>query len=215
MISVILPVYNVEDYIEECLDSLLNQTIGEENLEVILVDDASTDNSVDKIKSYKNKFTNLVLYQYQKNNGSPGKPRNKGVSLATGEFIHFMDPDDVLYENTYEILLKNIKEKVLYFLDVRSASVHNMTQVFEWYSPICTTASLPWGGVQSYVLCKESTCSPPPSQLSEGCYEALNPTQTPPGPSSNPRSGRWRSRWREYPTRHLEQCSRSLSAAPP
>lgn len=111
MISVILPVYNVEDYIEECLDSLLNQTIGEENLEVILVDDASTDNSVDKIKSYKNKFTNLVLYQYQKNNGSPGKPRNKGVSLATGEFIHFMDPDDVLYENTYEILLKNIKEK--------------------------------------------------------------------------------------------------------
>ena len=51
--------------------------------------------------------------------------------------------------------LKNIKEKVLYFLDVRSASVHNMTQVFEWHSPICTTASLPWGGVQSYVLCKK------------------------------------------------------------
>lgn len=51
--------------------------------------------------------------------------------------------------------LKNIKEKVLYFLDVRSASVHNMTQVFEWYSPICTTASLPRGGVQSYVLRKE------------------------------------------------------------
>ena len=51
--------------------------------------------------------------------------------------------------------LKNIKEKVLYFLDIRSASVHNMTQVFEWYSPICTTASLPRGGVQSYVLRKE------------------------------------------------------------
>lgn len=111
MISVILPVYNAGNYIEECLDSLLNQTIGEENLEVILIDDTSTDNSVNKIKSYKNKFTHLVLYQYQRNNGSPGKPRNKGASLATGEFIHFMDPDDVLYENTYEILLNHIKDQ--------------------------------------------------------------------------------------------------------
>ncbi|WP_412518514.1 glycosyltransferase family 2 protein [Staphylococcus simulans] len=111
MISVILPVYNAGDYIEECLDSLLNQTIGEENLEVILIDDASTDNSVEKIKNFKNKFTNLVLYQFKKNNGSPGKPRNKGVSLATGEFIHFMDPDDVLYKNTYEILLDNMRDK--------------------------------------------------------------------------------------------------------
>ncbi|MDK9869776.1 glycosyltransferase family 2 protein [Staphylococcus equorum] len=108
MISVILPVYNVGDYIEECLDSLLNQSIGESNIEVVLVDDCSTDNSEDKILQYKNKFTNFQYYRLTTNQGSPGKPRNIGVNLSNGEFIHFMDPDDIMDVYAYETLMKTI-----------------------------------------------------------------------------------------------------------
>ena len=110
-ISVILPVYNVEDYIHDCLNSLLAQSIGEENLEVILVDDCSTDSTPEKINEFKNKFTNFVYYRLPVNEGSPGKPRNIGVELSTGEFIHFMDPDDILDEFAYETLLELMDEK--------------------------------------------------------------------------------------------------------
>lgn len=109
-ISVILPVYNVEGYIQACLNSLLEQSIGEENLEVILVDDCSTDNTPEKINEFKNKFTNFVYYRLPENEGSPGKPRNIGVELSTGEFIHFMDPDDILDEFAYETLLEFMDE---------------------------------------------------------------------------------------------------------
>ncbi len=110
-ISVILPIYNVEDYIEECLDSLLFQSIGEENLEIILVDDCSTDNTANIIQENKHKFTNLIYYKLPVNQGSPGKPRNIGVEMATGDYIHFMDPDDTIEENTYEVLLSIMDEK--------------------------------------------------------------------------------------------------------
>lgn len=110
-ISVILPVYNVEEYIDECLISLLEQSIGEKNLEVILVDDCSTDNTAQKIDEYKHKFTNFVYHRLPENQGSPGKPRNIGVDLSTGEFLHFMDPDDILDEFAYETLLNFMEDK--------------------------------------------------------------------------------------------------------
>ncbi|GGB87198.1 glycosyltransferase family 2 protein [Staphylococcus nepalensis] len=109
LISVILPVFNVEDYIEDCLDSILDQSIGEENIEVILIDDCSTDSSKEKILCYQTKFTNFKYHRLMKNQGSPGKPRNIGVEFSTGEFIHFMDPDDVLDVYAYETLLKEIR----------------------------------------------------------------------------------------------------------
>lgn len=108
LISVILPVYNVEDYIEECLDSLLEQTIGEENLEIILVNDCSTDNSEEKIFKYLKIFTNIHYIKLQENQGAPGKVRNIGVESASGEFIHFLDPDDIMDIYAYETLIHYI-----------------------------------------------------------------------------------------------------------
>lgn len=108
LISVILPVYNVEEYIEESLDSLLNQTIGEKNIEVILVNDCSTDNSEKKILQYEKSFSNFQYIKLEENQGAPGKGRNIGVGLAKGDFIHFMDPDDIIDEYAYETLLKYI-----------------------------------------------------------------------------------------------------------
>ena len=63
LISVILPVYNVSDYIEACLDSLLHQSIGQEKIEVILIDDCSTDDSVAKMRNYEQQFSHFKLYQ--------------------------------------------------------------------------------------------------------------------------------------------------------
>ncbi|WP_239706521.1 MULTISPECIES: glycosyltransferase family 2 protein [unclassified Mammaliicoccus] len=104
-ISVVLPVYNVEEFIEDCLLSLLNQSIGEKNLEIILIDDCSTDNTFEKIKKFQNKFTNIIYHRLNENQGSPGKPRNIGVEISSGDYLHFMDPDDVLEEDAYETLL--------------------------------------------------------------------------------------------------------------
>lgn len=111
MISVILPVYNAEDYIEECLDSLLGQTIGEKNIEVILVNDCSPDNSESKIMQYSNKFTNFQYIKLDQNQGAPGKVRNIGVELSNGDFIHFLDPDDILDIYAYETLMHYITPK--------------------------------------------------------------------------------------------------------
>ncbi|WP_436854888.1 glycosyltransferase family 2 protein [Staphylococcus caeli] len=111
LISVVLPVFNVEDYIGDCLESLLNQSIGEKHLEIVLVNDCSTDNTEEVIKKYESVFTNFKYYSLSVNEGSPGKPRNIGAELASGKYIHFMDPDDLLDQFAYETLLEFIQEK--------------------------------------------------------------------------------------------------------
>ena len=108
MISVIIPVYNVSDYIQRAFDSILNQTIGFENLEVIFVDDASTDGSDQIIKDYADKYDNVNGFFLENNSGSAGKPRNVGISNATSDYIMFLDPDDIFMDNACEILFDEI-----------------------------------------------------------------------------------------------------------
>lgn len=89
-VSVIIPVYNVEAYLRECLDSVINQTLKE--IEIICVDDGSTDSSLEILKEYAKK-DNRISILIQKNSGS-GKSRNNGINNSKGEFIAFMDSDD-------------------------------------------------------------------------------------------------------------------------
>ena len=105
-ISVIVPIYNVEKYLRRCLDSIINQTY--KNLEIILVNDGSKDNSFEICKEYKNKDKRIVLID-QKNAGLSAA-RNSGIDIATGDYIGFVDSDDVLSTKMYEFLLKSIKE---------------------------------------------------------------------------------------------------------
>lgn len=107
-ISVILPVFNVEDYLNLCLSSLMKQTIGFENLEVIFVDDCSTDNSYEIIKIFSNKFENVKAYQTPENSGGGGKPRNIGLEHATAPYIMYLDPDDTYFDDACEVLYTNI-----------------------------------------------------------------------------------------------------------
>lgn len=102
-ISVIMPVFNVESYIGEALDSLLNQTMIED-IEVIMVDDGSTDNSRFIIDEYADKYDNF--HAFHKANEGPGMARNHGLKFAKGDYIHFMDSDDYLPPRAYENLYK-------------------------------------------------------------------------------------------------------------
>ena len=101
-ISVIIPMYNTEKYIEDCLESLLAQTF--KNFEVIVVDDCSTDGGVDVVKSFMRQFGGrLRLVTLKKNSGNFGyTARNTGFNLARGEYIFFMDADDMLTTTALE-----------------------------------------------------------------------------------------------------------------
>ncbi len=104
--SVLIPVYNVEKYLAECIDSVLNQTY--DNYEIILADDGSTDNSFEICKKYESEHRNISAYK--KENEGPFKTRLFLLSKAKGEFVVFLDSDDWLDENTLSILKKTIEE---------------------------------------------------------------------------------------------------------
>lgn len=97
-VSVVVAVYNVELYINECVDSLIKQSIGFKNIEVILVDDGSIDNSKSICLEYSNKYHNVKVIS-QENNGV-SSARNKGIKNATGKYIMILDSDDFLSSNT-------------------------------------------------------------------------------------------------------------------
>ena len=105
-VSVIIPVYNVENYLRQCLDSVVNQTLKE--IEIICVDDGSTDDSFDILQEYAEKDARIKVVK-QKNQGV-GFSRNKGIKLANGEFVCFLDSDDYYqYDNNLELLYTKSK----------------------------------------------------------------------------------------------------------
>ena len=104
LISFIIPVYNVERYLSTCLDSILNQEIDKDEFEIILVEDCSTDGSLQICKDYSSKYKNIILIKNDKNIGL-GLTRNKGMECARGEYIHFVDSDDYLFPNSIQELL--------------------------------------------------------------------------------------------------------------
>lgn len=107
-ISIIIPVYNTENELPEVFDSIVNQTFGIENLEVIVIDDCSTDNSAEIIEKYSEKYGNFVTIHLTENSGSPSKPRNLGIKYSTAEYIMFQDSDDGFTSNACELLYKII-----------------------------------------------------------------------------------------------------------
>lgn len=106
MISVIVLAYNGEKYIRQCLDSVVNQTIGMENIELIIIDDVSTDSTVEILKEYEQKYSeNICLILREVNSQKAGEVnRNLGVEYAQGEYIMFLDQDDWYEPNALEIL---------------------------------------------------------------------------------------------------------------
>ena len=108
LVSVIIPAYKVENYIEECLDSVITQSYT--NLEVLCVEDCGLDKSAEIIECYCSKDSRIQLVKNQSNLGV-AKSRNKGIRMAKGEYIYCLDPDDYLSSKTIEVMLQSAKEE--------------------------------------------------------------------------------------------------------
>ncbi len=105
MISVIVPVYNVEKYLDKCIESIVNQTYRD--LEIILVDDGSPDNCPAICDEWAKRDTRIKVIH--KENGGLSSARNAGLDIATGEHITFVDSDDYLYKQSFEKMIKSLK----------------------------------------------------------------------------------------------------------
>ena len=111
-VSVIVPIYNVEKYLEKCINSLLSQTL--EDIQIILVNDGSKDNSGNIAREYEKNNKNRIIY-VEKENGGLSDARNHGLKYATGDFIAFLDSDDYIEKNAYEEMYnKAIEENADY-----------------------------------------------------------------------------------------------------
>ena len=126
-ISVIMPVYNAEDELNTAIDSIINQSFGFENIELIIVDDCSTDNSRNIITDYANEYENIIPVFLDENSGLPGKPRSLGIKYASADYISFLDSDDEYLKdglkNLYDTILSEDSDFVIGF-SVRSINCH-------------------------------------------------------------------------------------------
>lgn len=111
LLSIIVPVYNVEKYLHKCLQSIANQTLNHNDYEVILVDDKSTDKSIDICREFISNFSNFHLIELPKNTiGGAGTPSNIGLEYAKGKYIGFIDSDDYIEPGMFQAMLLRAME---------------------------------------------------------------------------------------------------------
>jgi len=114
-ISIIVPCYNAESFIKECIDSIVNQTIGFENIELFLIDDLSTDSSLEIMLKYKELYPDNVIIESLRENKGQAHARNIGIRLSSAPYLIFVDADDWLESTMCERMLKKVEN---YHFDV-------------------------------------------------------------------------------------------------
>lgn len=140
-LSIIVPVYNVADYLPKCLDSLLAQDLPQNEYEIIVVNDGSTDNSAEIAQQYADKYANIALIN-QTNQGLSGA-RNTGIKNTKGEYIQFVDSDDYLEENVLGGLMKQVDEGNLDVLRFKYQNVRiNIEGEYEIFKPYKSSSFL-------------------------------------------------------------------------
>lgn len=108
-VSIIIPVYNVERYLEECLESALNQTL--KDIEIICINDGSSDKSLEILNKYESRYDNITVMSNE--NKGQGYCRNKGLKVSRGEYIYFLDSDDYIESDAMEIAYNECKDNSL------------------------------------------------------------------------------------------------------
>lgn len=129
IVSIIIPVYNTQAYLEKCIQSVVNQTY--KDLEIILVDDGSTDSSLEICKKWKEIDSRVIVLH--KENGGQGSARNMALDIASGNYIGFVDSDDWIESNMYENLLSNL---LTYDADIsccKGTTVHDLDNTIKVY----------------------------------------------------------------------------------
>lgn len=122
-VSVIIPCYNVEKYVEECLDSVINQTICIDNMEIIMVDDCSEDGTMEILQRYEQQYPDQILLVKSEKNARQGAARNIGLQYVSGDYISFVDADDYISRDMYEILVNVIRKTGSDIVEFRKFSV--------------------------------------------------------------------------------------------
>lgn len=120
-VSIIIPVYNVDTYLKQCLDTVVNQTL--KDIEIICVNDGSTDNSINILNEYASDDNRIIIIDKEKNLGY-GHSMNLGMNNARGEYIGIVEPDDYIELNMYEILYNKAKE---YNVDIVKSDFYRFT----------------------------------------------------------------------------------------
>ena len=137
-ISVIVPVYNSENFIDKCVNSLLNQTLSE--IEIVLIDDASTDNSLEILKNHEKQCPEKIRIIHLPINLRQGGARNCGIEIAKGEYLGFVDSDDWIeadmYENLYNEAIKNDSDICYCLLQQISENGKNTSINITYHFPI-------------------------------------------------------------------------------
>ena len=131
-VSVIIPVYNVELYLHDCLESIVNQTF--KDIEIICINDGSTDQSAQILESYGKKDSRIKILS-QANQG-PSAARNAGIGIAKGEYLHFMDSDDMLELDALDFLYSKAKSEdldVIYFNPRPICDTEELKEIFNGY----------------------------------------------------------------------------------
>lgn len=129
-VSVVIPIYNAEKYIEKCINSIIPQITKED--EIVLINAGSTDNSETICKKYVEENNNVKLYYIQ--NGGPSVSRNAGIEHAKGKYIIFIDGDDYIESNYIETMLKNVKEKQLVICSYKMVQYESGEETIKRYS---------------------------------------------------------------------------------
>lgn len=130
-LSVIVPIYKVEEYLECCLESIINQTYKE--LEIILVNDGSPDRCIDICNRYKNLDNRIIIIN--KENGGLSSARNKGLDVATGKYIAFVDSDDYIKVDMYENLIRIVEKEKADIVQCGFQRVHEEGEVLNQWIP--------------------------------------------------------------------------------
>lgn len=149
-ISIIVPCYNVEKYIDQCVQSLVNQTFSLEKMELIFVDDASTDTTLEHLKVWEQEYSDSILLIACDQNGRQGTARNIGMQYAQGKYIGFVDADDWVEPEMFESMLQKAEE---YDCDMVSCHAYRnredgqqipeITQEKDWF--LCGQSALEGG----------------------------------------------------------------------
>ena len=126
-VSVVIPVYNVEDFLEECLDSIVNQTL--DDIEIICVNDGSTDNSLNILNDYAKKDDRFTIVSQE--NGGHAVATNRGMELATGEYLFLMDSDDILKLNALEDTVRVAEAKNVDFVIFQAINYYMDTDEYK------------------------------------------------------------------------------------
>ena len=182
-ISMVIPIFNAGQFLDNLINSLINQTFGFENIELILVDDCSSDNSRDIIKSYADKYDNIKPIFLEENSGAASYPRNVGISHATAPYMQFLDADDdvdkdycyVLYDlitsNDVDIVNCNHSSKLNNQLYIsKDIETINFKADFVDENNKMLVGYTAWGNIYKSSLIMENDIRFPSTQFDDGVF---------------------------------------------